>query len=91
VPDDTEDRTLVEEELSHVEKQVRSFDELGSTGLKRSGMRGSVYEEFLPQLSGERWRKVYREMADNDPVVGAIRYAIEMLLRNVTLRRSSAC
>jgi len=62
------------------------FDELGTTGLKRTGQLGVVYEEFLPKLQGERGRKVLREMRDNDPVIGAILYAIEMLVRNVTWR-----
>lgn len=61
-------------------------DELGSTGLKRSGQRGLVYEEFLPQLQDERARKVYREMRDNDPTVGAVLYAIEMLIRQAEWR-----
>lgn len=61
-------------------------DELGSSGLKRSGQRGLVYEEFLPQLQDERARKIYREMRDNDSVVGAVLYAIEMLIRQAEWR-----
>lgn len=61
-------------------------DELGSTGLKRSGQRGLIYEEFLPQLQDERARKIYREMRDNDSVVGAVLYAIEMLIRQAEWR-----
>lgn len=61
-------------------------DELGSSGLKRSGQRGLVYEEFLPQLQDERARKVYREMRDNDAVVGAVLFAIEMLIRQAEWR-----
>jgi len=52
--------------------------ELGSTGLRRSG--GTVHEEFLVALRGKRGAKVYREMADNDPVVGSILYAIEKII-----------
>lgn len=55
--------------------------ELGRTGLEEFG--GFIYEEFLPQLQGTRGIKVYREMSDNDPVVGAILFAIEMLIRQV--------
>lgn len=62
------------------------FDELGSTGLKRHGLRGAIYEEFLRELNGERAIRIYREMRDNDPVVGAVMFAIEMLLRNVSTR-----
>lgn len=39
--------------------------------------------EFLPQLRGLKASQVYREMVDNDWVVGAILFAIEMLLRRV--------
>lgn len=61
-------------------------DELGSSGLKRHGQRGLVYEEFLPQLQDERARKIFREMRDNDSVVGAVLYAIEMLIRQAEWR-----
>ena len=47
--------------------------ELGTSGLRRSG--GFVHEEFLNQLRGRRGFLVYREMADNDPVIGSILYA----------------
>lgn len=50
------------------------FSELGVTGLKYS--EGTVQEEFLPQLAGNKATKVYREMMDNSPVVGAILFAV---------------
>src|SRR3990167_4308266 len=40
-------------------------------------------EEFLPQLRGRRQSELYREMAENDALVGAILFAIEMVLRQV--------
>lgn len=55
--------------------------ELGLTGLKR--FSGHVYEEFLPQLFGSKALQTYREMADNDAIVGALLFAIEMLIRQV--------
>lgn len=55
--------------------------EIGSTGLNLYG--GWIYEEYLPELSGERGRRVFREMAEQDPVVGGILFAIEMLMRQV--------
>lgn len=60
------------------------FKETGVTGLRRSG--GYVYEEFLTQLAGYRATQVYKEMRENDPVVGAILYAIDKLIRQVTWR-----
>ena len=57
------------------------FMELGSAGLIQYG--GQVQEDFIQQLQGKRGIANFREMADNDPVVGAIMHAIEMLLRKV--------
>lgn len=59
----------------------RGMTELGVTGRKIFG--GMVSEEFLPQLSGMRGTRVFREMSDNDPVVGSMLFAIDKLLRNV--------
>lgn len=58
------------------------FLELGATGLKRSA--GIVDEEFLPQLRGRKAVQVYKEMSENDPLVGALLFAVDRLLRNVT-------
>jgi hypothetical protein len=54
------------------------FRELGATGLRRSG--GFVLEEFLPQLQGTKARMVYREMSDNDPVIGGILLAFNEVM-----------
>lgn len=54
------------------------FAEIGSSGLRRSG--GTINEEFLAQLQGVKGFKVYREMHDNDPVVGAMLYAIDKVI-----------
>jgi len=55
-----------------------AFIEIGSSGLRRSG--GIINEEFLPNLQGVKGFKVYREMRDNDPVVGAMLYAIDKVI-----------
>ena len=55
--------------------------ELGRLGQRRWG--GAFYEEFLKELRGRRGMEVYREMADNDDIIGAIIYAIELLIRQV--------
>jgi len=39
--------------------------------------------EFLPQLRGRKASELYREMATNDAIVGAILFEIEMVLRQV--------
>ena len=46
------------------------YNELGRIGQNRYG--GTFFEEFLPELRGQRGMKVYKEMADNDDMVGAI-------------------
>lgn len=60
------------------DKKPYDFGEIGSSGLRRSG--GYINEEFLPQLQGVKGFKVYREMRDNDPVVGAMLYAIDKVV-----------
>lgn len=62
--------------------KVVNFKQLGTTGLKRYGPY--VYEEFLPELRWPRAGKVYQEMSDNDPVIGAILYLAEMLIRGTS-------
>lgn len=56
--------------------------EIGRIGQHRYG--GIFYEEFLPELQGTRGMKAYREMTDNDDTVGAIMFAIKMLIRHVS-------
>lgn len=56
------------------------FKEYGQTGLFRFNT-GWIYEEFLSELQGRRGIEVYKEMAENDDVIGAILFATEMLMR----------
>ena len=59
--------------------------ELGRIGQLRWGASGSdsiFYEEFLRELQGVKGVYAYTEMADNDATIGAIIFAIEMLMRN---------
>lgn len=55
--------------------------EIGSSGLHQFG--GEIQQDFLRQLRGKQAYANYREMADNDPVVGAMLHSIEMLIRAV--------
>ena len=50
------------------------------TGLNRQS--GYVMEEFLYDLQGRKGMKTYREMADNDAIIGAILYAVEQIIRS---------
>lgn len=59
------------------------YEEYGRSGLRHWG--GFVFDEWLTQLQyGRRAAEVYREMGDQDPIVGAILYSIQMLMRRVT-------
>lgn len=58
--------------------------EIGRIGQFRYYAPGSssiFFEEFLPELRGIRGVEAFQEMADNDATVGAILFAIEMLMR----------
>lgn len=61
-----------------------NFDQVGKPGLKQ--FSGYIYDEPLAELQGPRGRAEYREMADNDPVVGGFMFAVEMLIRRVDWR-----
>jgi hypothetical protein len=58
--------------------------DIGSTGLRQWG--GYVREEFLPQLRGRELARTYREMLDNQAVIGAIVFAITQAMRSVRWR-----
>lgn len=59
------------------------YQEYGRSGLRHWG--GFVFEEWLQQMQyGRQAAEVYREMGDQDPIIGAILYSIQMLMRRVT-------
>jgi hypothetical protein len=53
---------------------------IGVSGLKQWGI---IREEFLPELTGPVGVQTYKKMRDNSPIIGAILFACEMLLRPV--------
>lgn len=55
--------------------------ELGSSGLRRTS--GFVVDDFVTGLQGQKGAKVWREMSDNDPIVGAMMFAIERLILQI--------
>lgn len=67
-------------------KNKLKFDptSIGSTGLRAYG--GYVTEEFLPELRFQQGARKYREMADNDPIIGAVLFAVTMLIRQAKWR-----
>lgn len=64
------------------------FNEVGSSGLR--AFSGYVREEFLPELIGRQGARVYREMGDNSPVVGAVLFAVQGVLRKAEWRVEAA-
>src|SRR5690349_17619893 len=61
-----------------------AWHSVGSSGLRQYS--GWVREEFLPQLRGREAARTYREMMDNSPTVGAILFAIQQSMRQVSWR-----
>jgi len=53
--------------------------DVGYTGFKRFG--GIVSEEFHTDLKGTKAARVYREMGDNDPLLGGALRGMRMLIR----------
>lgn len=60
----------------------------GSTGLPVYG--GRVYDEILDELAGDRGRRIFREMSEQDPIVGGVLLGIEMLSRQVAWKMKPA-
>lgn len=56
--------------------------EIGRIGQFRYG--GIIYEEYLSELQGKKGVEVFKEMADNDEMIGAILFVVEMLMRQCT-------
>lgn len=63
-------------------KKLNKTGELGRTGLPIYA--GRIYAEPLQKLAGQGWMKAIRDMTYNDPVIGAMQFAIEMLARQAT-------
>jgi len=59
----------------------RSYRELevGRSGMDHSF--GNMFEEFLSELRGQDGIRTYREMSDNDPIIGAFMHAIKQIFR----------
>lgn len=72
---------MVDENDNGIEDELEI---IGTSGLKQT--HGYVHEEFLSKLKGKRATKFYKEMYDNDPVVGAIFFLIRNFLKQVQWR-----
>jgi len=58
------------------------FTEIGVSGVDL--YHGQSYDEYMPELRGERGMRTYRQMRDNDAINGAMLTAIEHLIRAAT-------
>ena len=66
------------------ELKIDNFSELGASGLWRTG--GFVIDDILPQLRGKQAQTAYRDMSENDPIIGAMLFAIERVILQVDWR-----
>ena len=66
--------------------KAKPLQEIGVSGLLRTKGVGYVYDEWLRDLSTHRAKLIYREMRDNDAVIGAMFFALEMILRTAEWR-----
>lgn len=67
---------------------VDAFTTRGLTGVVRFG--GHIYEEWHPRLQGVMGVRVYREMRDNDAVIGAAVNLTQSVLRQVRWKAEPA-
>lgn len=67
---------------------VDAFSTAGLTGVVRFG--GRVYEEWHPRLQGVLGVRTYREMRDNDAVIGAAVNLTQSVLRQVRWKAEPA-
>jgi hypothetical protein len=65
-----------------IEGSTPTDERIGFIGLQQTG--GWLQEEQQPELRGLRGMRVYRNIADNSTTVGALLFAVQMLLRNAT-------
>lgn len=55
--------------------------EIGKTGFHQQN--GYPSEEFLTALQGQRGIRTFREMSDNDPIIGGTLFAVKQVLREL--------
>ena len=79
--DSIKSEIMKELELAQGTGASPDFTEYGVTGLTEYG--GYIREEFLPQLQWPHAAKIYQEMESNDPVVGAVLFVCEQLVRRI--------
>jgi len=69
--------------MVRIKKELKIEEEFGEVGLRRWG--NIVSDEFLKELQGKKALRIYREMAENDPTIGAIIYALKQFMGQASL------
>ena len=65
--------------IDNEELDLGALEDRGSPGYKRYG--SVVDDEFDPNLSGSKGTRVFREMSDNDPLIGGAFRGMKLLVR----------
>jgi hypothetical protein len=60
------------------------MSEVGVSGISRQG--GIIADEILPELTGPKRTRIIRQMLSNDATIGALLFAVKMLVRQVEWR-----
>ena len=82
-------QNLLEKKLLAEQQMTRAFGgEVGSSGV--DWLVGADDGEFIHELRGTRGFQLIREMRDNDPIVGAFAFAIEMTVRGLNWKMRPA-
>ncbi|MEA4922170.1 MAG: hypothetical protein VB031_02245 [Eubacteriaceae bacterium] len=76
------DKVNMNPPVPDIVRNYKNNEEYGRIGQKRYS--GIFWEEFIPELRGRKGIEVYKEMAENDDVIGAILFAIENLIRQAS-------
>ena len=69
------------------QKQLSESEGKKVIGVSGTNVRNGTLraDEFIPQLRGKKAIRKYREMRDNDATIGSAMYAVEQMLRDVSI------
>lgn len=81
---------MAKQPVRFVPPAPKRSDVVGVSGVIHYGRRGRVEDEWHPNLRGRAAVRVYREMVDNDSIIGGARNVIEWAIRQVPWRVKEA-
>jgi hypothetical protein len=70
--------------VSPIRRAGPLMSEVGVSGISRQG--GIIADEILPELTGPKRTRIIRQMLSNDATIGALLFAVKMLVRQVEWR-----